>query len=761
MTIPDSDLDLDAAPKRYFDDVRVEALEPRLAKHGLTLPPSPEDPRFEPMLRDLGLLDPDLARDVRSAVRDELAEESRMNFIGRAKKSDAVRTARNAPARVFRTDNHKNRLQVNPMYVRGALLGLAAIAAVAFIFAQPKEVTKTGKAPVDLNTIPKRDTAVAAGQPPVPETKEKAPLPKAPSKSPDPRETLSGLDDVVNRPSTPAATAVQVSNDEPPIPAVETTQIQPLNPEAGLRVADEPQPPQVAINRSQPSNPQTGLRVSDTPSTITPTAVTPRETPRAVTPERTTPQGIPSRQTNAVAPQRSSTSGRLSINPPRATKPVILGENAPTVQPIEVALGGASTVASTAGQTTSRAAPVRPVSVAPITAGDSATPGNTSVAVPQEPMVSVRGNLSTGQGGGSANAGARTPAASGVLGVSARGQEPAVASRVRGVLSVEDQQEEQASATGGAPTPGAANTAGQPGTGEQTQSPAVPKEADPTLVTISAAKGQAVEQQSGLHSASVGRASTGGTTAGNGATGVMSTSAAASSSGLQSVQKVSQKTGNVGLMSVNGGGSTSSGLPSGQTSTMPSATATAKTPYRFGDMLKAQLLTGAAFLQAEGESGASGAGGTTGGQVVYAQGEDGSRWRGTATLAANGRVMIAFDRVLVGEQDFAISGDATGLEDARYQGVQPQVRRETPEAGRQILQALLGSAATFVQQSAQAGTTTTTGTTVTKTQGRPNFWLTSLGAVAQAVSLPSGRISRVVVSELPAGTSLTVVVRGQ
>lgn len=214
-----------------------------------------------------------------------------------------------------------------------------------------------------------------------------------------------------------------------------------------------------------------------------------------------------------------------------------------------------------------------------------------------------------------------------------------------------------------------------------------------------------------------------------------------------------------------GGAASASSLP-GRSSVNGAGTVPAVAPalpYRMGDMPSGTLLTGMAFVQPVG--GAASGSSAMQGQAqpkftVYAQTEDGNRWRGTAQLAGGGRISVAFDRVLIDDVEYTVQAEAVGRDAARMTGLQGNVRRETPDGANNILQALAGGVRSFVEQSAKGSTTVTPNGTVVTSTPRPNFWVTTLGAVASAYSPPAPSITQVDVVYLEAGAPLTIVVRG-
>lgn len=186
-------------------------------------------------------------------------------------------------------------------------------------------------------------------------------------------------------------------------------------------------------------------------------------------------------------------------------------------------------------------------------------------------------------------------------------------------------------------------------------------------------------------------------------------------------------------------------------------------PYRMGDMVNGQLLTGVAVVRPmQGQSSLSTQNNAQAQkQTVYVQTEDGNRWRGTATLGSGGRIAIEFDRVLIGNTEYPVVAEAVGVDKARLPGLQAEVRRESPDAASSILQAVANGVKTFAEQSARGNTTVTTNGTVVTNNPRPNFWVTVGGAVAGAFTPNTPTVTMVDVILAEAGAPLAIVVRGQ
>lgn len=213
-----------------------------------------------------------------------------------------------------------------------------------------------------------------------------------------------------------------------------------------------------------------------------------------------------------------------------------------------------------------------------------------------------------------------------------------------------------------------------------------------------------------------------------------------------------------------GAGTPSSSAPAGlQGTAVPGATTRAPAlPYRMGDLVDGQLLTGIAFIQPiQGQASmASQQSATAQKLTVYAQTADGSRWRGEARTAGGGRVAITFDRVLIGTTEYPIQAEAVGSDRARLPGLQANVRREAPDAANSILQALASGIKTFAQQSAQGTTTAMPNGTVVTNNPKPNFWVTLGGSVAAAYSPGTPSITQVDLVYLDAAAPLGIAVRG-
>lgn len=186
-------------------------------------------------------------------------------------------------------------------------------------------------------------------------------------------------------------------------------------------------------------------------------------------------------------------------------------------------------------------------------------------------------------------------------------------------------------------------------------------------------------------------------------------------------------------------------------------------PYRMGDMVGGQLLTGVAMVQpVQGQTSLSTQNGSQAQkQTVYVQTEDSNRWRGTATLVSGGRIAIVFDRVLIGNTEYPVDAEAVGVDKARLPGIQAVVRRESPDAASSILQALANGVKTFAEQSARGNTTVTTNGTVVTNNPRPNFWVTVGGAVAGVFTPSTPSVTMVDLVLVEAGAPLAIVVRGQ
>ncbi|MFC6663629.1 hypothetical protein [Deinococcus multiflagellatus] len=200
------------------------------------------------------------------------------------------------------------------------------------------------------------------------------------------------------------------------------------------------------------------------------------------------------------------------------------------------------------------------------------------------------------------------------------------------------------------------------------------------------------------------------------------------------------------------GMSAAAGVTAQAAATTPAPSAPAS-PYRMGDVVSGTLMTGLALTPQSGS-------GNGAGQIVYVQGEDGSRWRGTATLLAPGRVAITFDRVLKGDVVYPVQGDAVGTDAARLPGLPANTRRESPAAAAQLLQAVAAGLKTFAEQSARGSTTVTAGTVVTSSP-KPNFWVTVGGAVAGALTPAAPTVTTIEITVVDAGAPVAIAVRGQ
>lgn len=185
-------------------------------------------------------------------------------------------------------------------------------------------------------------------------------------------------------------------------------------------------------------------------------------------------------------------------------------------------------------------------------------------------------------------------------------------------------------------------------------------------------------------------------------------------------------------------------------------------PYRMGDLVTGQLLTGVAFIQPVGGQASMGSQQAANAQklTVYVQTEDGNRWKGEARLSGGGRIGITFDRVLIGNTEYPIQAEAVGSDKARLPGLQASVRREAPDAANSILQALAGGVKTFAQQSAQGTTTAMPNGTIVTNNPRPNFWVTLGGAVASAYAPGTPTITQVDLVYLDAAAPLAIAIRG-
>ncbi|KQR25610.1 hypothetical protein [Deinococcus sp. Leaf326] len=194
--------------------------------------------------------------------------------------------------------------------------------------------------------------------------------------------------------------------------------------------------------------------------------------------------------------------------------------------------------------------------------------------------------------------------------------------------------------------------------------------------------------------------------------------------------------------------------------TPPTATAAAAAatvtlppaPYQMGQELAARLTTVAAAAD-----------GVKGEMPVYAQSEDGSIWRGEASLDSRKRLQISFNTVLKDNRQYAVVADAYSAD--RQPGLAVSVKPTAPTAAYDLLSAVFRGAQGFVQaqlaqktvtyqQGLSGGTSTTSNTTA------PNFWLLTGAGVAGAFALPENRSPSVIlVGQANSGTTLRLIVR--
>lgn len=175
----------------------------------------------------------------------------------------------------------------------------------------------------------------------------------------------------------------------------------------------------------------------------------------------------------------------------------------------------------------------------------------------------------------------------------------------------------------------------------------------------------------------------------------------------------------------------------------PAATSTseqqvASRPYQPGSVLSVVLDNAVAVY-----AGAS--------HPVWAKGEDGSIWRGEASLS-NDRILLKFNVVLKDGQQSAINAYAESADGA---GLGGHTRRVTKDTALAVMNGLLNAAVGFVKSQA-AATTTYTANTVVQSEQPQNFWMAMGGGLAQAFVMPEVKASNVQLGELPKGQPVQI-----
>lgn len=134
---------------------------------------------------------------------------------------------------------------------------------------------------------------------------------------------------------------------------------------------------------------------------------------------------------------------------------------------------------------------------------------------------------------------------------------------------------------------------------------------------------------------------------------------------------------------------------------------------------------------------------------VWVQAEDGSMWRGSASVdEKTDRIVMTFAVVLHDGRQVPVTAYAESTDGP---GIGGRTKQVTPNAARAAVNGVLTGLRTFAESQA-ARTTTVTPTGVVSTAERPqNFWMAVGGALANAFVVPETRANVVPLGQIAAG----------